>query len=257
MAHAQTETAPAWTGARTSVRALAVVPALDEEATVGRVIAEIRRVEPGMAIVVVDDGSTDRTAELARVAGATVLELPFNLGIGGAVQTGFRYALQEGFDVVVQVDADGQHDPGELGRLLAPLLEERADVVIGSRFADRETEVHANRLRRLAMHAFGVVVSAAIGQRVRDTSSSFRALNRRAVAFCAVEYPHGFLETIEVTALLAHRGFRLVEVPVRMRPRRAGRSSLGILTSLAYAAKVLLAVLVSRFRRTGPSPEAR
>jgi len=236
---------------------LAVVPALDEEATIGRVIAEIRRAEPGMAIVVVDDGSSDRTVEIARIAGATVLELPFNLGIGGAVQTGFRYALQEGFDIVVQVDADGQHDPGELDRLLPPLLEERADVVIGSRFADRATEVHANRLRRLAMHAFAMVISAAIGQRVRDTSSSFRALNRRAVAFCAAEYPHGFLETIEVTALLAHQGFRLVEMPVTIRPRGAGRSSLGPLTSLAYAAKVLLAVLVSRFRRTDPSWEAR
>jgi hypothetical protein len=107
------------------------------------------------------------------------------------------------------------------------------------------------------MHAFAVVISAAIGQRVRDTSSSFRALNRRAVAFCAAEYPHGFLETIEVTALLAHQGFRLVELPVTIRPRGAGRSSLGVLTSLAYAAKVLLAVLVSRFRRTDPSWEAR
>jgi glycosyltransferase involved in cell wall biosynthesis len=236
---------------------LAVVPALDEEATVEAVIAEIRRAEPGMAIVVVDDGSTDRTVELARLAGVTVLELPYNLGIGGAVQTGFRYALEEGFDIVVQVDADGQHDPGELERLLPPLLEERADVVIGSRFADRGTDAQATGLRRLAMHAFGVVVSAAIGQRVRDTSSSFRALNRRAVAFCAAEYPHGFLETIEVTALLAHQGFRLVEVPVTMRPRGAGRSSLGVLRTLAYAAKVLLAVLVSRFRRTDPSWEPR
>lgn len=236
---------------------LAVVPALDEEATIGRVIAEIRRAAPGMAIVVVDDGSSDRTVEIARLAGATVLELPFNLGIGGAVQTGFRYALQEGFDIVVQVDADGQHDPGELDRLLPPLLEEDTDVVIGSRFADRDTEVHANPARRLGMHAFAMVISAAIGQRIRDTSSSFRALNRRAVAFCAAEYPHGFLETIEVTALLAHQGFRLVEVPIKMRPRRTGRSSLGVLTSLLYAAKVLLAVLVSRFRRTDPSWEAR
>lgn len=236
---------------------LAVVPALDEEATIGTVIAEIRRADPGIAIVVVDDGSTDRTAEIARFAGATVLELPFNLGIGGAVQTGFRYALQEGFDIAVQIDADGQHVPWELERLLPPLLEERADVVIGSRFVDRDTEVHESRPRRLAMHVFGVVVSAAIGQRVRDTSSSFRALNRRALAFCAAEYPHGFLETIEVTALLAHRGFRLVEVPVEMRPRKAGRSSLGVLPSLAYAAKVLLAVLVSRFRRTDAFPEAR
>ena len=253
MAHAQTETAPARSGEQTSVRVLAVVPALDEEATIGAVLGEIRRAEPGMAIVVVDDGSSDRTAELARLAGVPVLELPFNLGIGGAVQTGFRYALQEDFDIVVQVDADGQHDPAELERLLAPLLEERADVVIGSRFADRDAEVHATGLRRLAMHAFGVLVSAAIGQRVRDTSSSFRALNRRAVAFCAAEYPHGFLETIEVTALLAHQGFRLVEVPVTIRPREAGRSSLGVLRSLAYAAKVLLAVLVSRFRRPGAS----
>jgi hypothetical protein len=236
---------------------LAVVPALDEEATIGAVIAEIRQAEPEIAIVVVDDGSADRTVEIARIAGAIVLELPFNLGIGGAVQTGFRYALQEGFDIVIQVDADGQHDPAELARLLPPLLEERADVVIGSRFADRETEVHAAAPRRLAMHAFAVVISAAIGQRVRDTSSSFRALNRRAVAFCAAEYPHGFLETIEVTALLAHQGFRLVELPVTIRPRGAGRSSLGVLTSLAYAAKVLLAVLVSRFRRTDPSWEAR
>jgi len=229
-------------------RLIAIVPALNEAATIGRVINEIRSVDSEFAILVVDDGSDDGTGTVAEAAGALVCRLPFNLGIGGAVQTGYRYALANGFDVAVQVDGDGQHDPSQLPVILAPLYAGEADVVIGSRFAGVGS-YRAARVRRLGMHVFAAVVSAIVRQPLTDTSSSFRALNRRSLSLFAVDYPHGFLETVEATVLAGKYRLRLKEVPVTMRERELGRSSLTIPLSLFYTAKVLLAVFVSLFRR--------
>jgi glycosyltransferase involved in cell wall biosynthesis len=227
---------------------IAIVPALNEAATVGRVIKEIRAADPGFEILVVDDGSDDGTGAIAAAAGARVLRLPFNLGIGGAVQTGYRYALANGFDIAVQVDGDGQHDPSQLGVLLAPINAGEADLVIGSRFAGVGS-YRAAPVRRLGMHVFAAVVSLIVRQPLSDTSSSFRALNRRSLSLFAVDYPHGFLETVEATVLAGKYRLRLREVPVEMRERETGRSSLTIPLSLFYTAKVLLAVFVSLFRR--------
>jgi glycosyltransferase involved in cell wall biosynthesis len=233
-----------------SKRRIAIVPALNEAASIGRVIQEIRRFDPGFEILVVDDGSDDGTGAVAEAAGARVLRLPFNLGIGGAVQTGYRYALANGFEIAVQVDGDGQHDPSQLRAILAPLVAGEADIVIGSRFAGVGS-YRAAPVRRLGMHVFASVVSLVVRQRLTDTSSSFRALNRRSLSLFAADYPHGFLETVEATVLAGKYRLRLKEVPVTMRERELGRSSLTIPLSLFYTAKVLLAVFVTLFRRPG------
>jgi glycosyltransferase involved in cell wall biosynthesis len=232
-----------------SRRRIAIVPALNEAESIGRVIREIRDADPGFEIVVVDDGSEDGTGEIAQAAGARLLRLPFNLGIGGAVQTGYRYALANGFDIAVQIDADGQHDPAQLPLILEPLLTGDADIVIGSRFAGAGG-YRAARVRRFGMHVFAGVVSTIVRQSLTDTSSSFRALNRRSLSLFAADYPHGFLETVEATVLAGKYRLRMKEVPVAMRERELGRSSLTIPLSLFYSAKVLLAVFVSLFRRT-------
>ncbi|HET8653184.1 MAG TPA: glycosyltransferase family 2 protein [Gaiellaceae bacterium] len=231
-----------------SRRRIAIVPVLNEAETIGRVIREIRDVDPDFDIVVVDDGSDDGTGAIAEASGARLLRLPFNLGIGGAVQTGYRYALANGFDIAVQIDGDGQHDPSQLRAILEPLVAGEADVVIGSRYAGVGT-YRARGFRRLGQRLFAAIVSLIVRQRITDTSSSFRALNRRSLSLFAADYPHGFLETVEATVLAGKYHLRLKEVPVTMRERELGRSSLTIPLSLFYSAKVLLAVFVSLFRR--------
>jgi glycosyltransferase involved in cell wall biosynthesis len=226
---------------------MAIVPAYNEQATVGRVIAELFEFDAGLDVIVVDDGSTDRTAGLADEAGAHVLRLPFNLGIGGAMQTGFRYAFERGYDVAVQVDGDGQHDPSELPKILAPVVAGEADLVVGTRFGGGES-FRSTALRRVGIRVFAWTVSRIVGQRVTDTTSGFRAVSRRGIALFAVDYPHDYPE-VEATVMVAKAKLRLVEVPVSMRERAGGRSSITALRSVYYMAKVLLALFVGLFRR--------
>jgi glycosyltransferase involved in cell wall biosynthesis len=241
-------TAQGGEGGVVGLRRIAIVPALNEEGSIAAVIAEIRAVDPGFDVIVIDDGSTDRTAARAAEQGAHVLTLPFNLGIGGAVQTGLKYAREHDFDISVQIDADGQHDPGELPKLLAPLIAGEADVVVGSRFLG-EKNYKAPMLRRIGIRTFAWIVSAVVGQPLTDTSSSFRAFGRRAIGYFARDYPHGFVETVEATVIAARCGLRLKEVPVVMRQRVMGQSSLTLPLSIYYSIKVLVAVFVSIFRR--------
>jgi len=234
-------------------RIVAVVPAFDEEAAIGAVVAEIRAVDPFIDVVVVDDGSTDATADVARAAGAAVVRLPFNLGIGATVQTGFRYALEQGYDVAVRLDGDGQHDASELPKLLAALEGGEADVVTGSRF--RGDDSYRPPLgRRLGIIWFAKLVSLLSGQRVTDTTSGFQALNRDAIALFARDYPSDYPE-VEATVLLLKHRLRLVEVPVRMREREHGSSSITFLRSIYYAIKVTLALLVAIARRSAVPSE--
>jgi glycosyltransferase involved in cell wall biosynthesis len=231
-----------------AVRRIAIVPALNEEANIGRVIHELRAFDPGMEILVVDDGSSDATAAVAAAQGARVVRLPFNLGIGGAVQTGYRYAFDHGFDVAVQVDGDAQHDPSQLPLLLRPLLDGEADMVVGSRFAG-DGDFRSTAARRVGIRIFARIVSAVVRQRLTDTTSGFRAVNRRGIALFAADYPHDYPE-VEATVMLVKHKLRLKEVPVAMRERAGGRSSITAIRSVYYMAKVLLAIFVGLFRRS-------
>ena len=237
------------------LRRIAVVPARNEEGSVAGVVEQIRAFDPDMEVVVVDDGSADRTATVAEAAGARVVRLPFNLGIGGAVQTGFRFALENGFDLAVRLDGDGQHDPGELPVLLTPLLADEADIVVGSRFTG-EGEYRPPFARRLGIRLFAAVVSRVVGQRVTDTTSGFQALNRRAIALFAADYPHDYPE-VEATVMVFKHRLRLKEVPVAMRAREAGDSSITPLRSVYYMLKVSLALFVGLFRRYATPLEER
>jgi hypothetical protein len=230
------------------LRRVAIVPALNEELTVPRVIGELRAFDPGLVVVVVDDGSADRTAEVAAANGALVLRLPFNLGIGGAVQTGFRFAFEHGFDLAVRVDGDGQHDPAQLARILEPVLRGEADIAVGSRFAAEKGGYRSSRSRRVGIRLLAWIVSRIAGQRVTDTTSGFQALNRRGIALFARDYPHDYPE-VEATVMLLRHRLRLQEVPVSMRERGGGSSSITTLRSIYYMAKVLLALFVGLFRR--------
>jgi glycosyltransferase involved in cell wall biosynthesis len=225
------------------------VPALNEERTITRVIDELRAFDSSLDIVVIDDGSIDATAAVAAEHGGIVLRLPFNLGIGGAVQTGFRYAFEHGYDFAVRVDGDGQHDPAQLSRILEPVLRGEADIAVGSRFAEDAGGYRSSRSRRLGIRLLAAVVSRIVGQRVTDTTSGFQALNRNAIELFARDYPHDYPE-VEATIMVFRHRLRLCEVPVSMRERGGGRSSITALRSLYYMVKVLLAVFVGLFRRS-------
>jgi len=229
------------------LKRIAIVPALNEEETVGRVIDEIRAFDAGFDIVVVDDGSTDRTAGIAADRGAHVLRLPFNLGIGGAMQTGYRFAFEHGYDVAVQVDGDGQHDPSQLPAILAPVLSGEADLCVGSRFTGPGA-YRSSFARRIGIQIFARVVSAIVRQKVTDTTSGFRAVNRKGIALFAADYPHDYPE-VEATVMCVKHKLRLTEVPVAMRERGGGASSITAFRSIYYMTKVLLAIFVGLFRR--------
>jgi glycosyltransferase involved in cell wall biosynthesis len=229
-------------------RFLAVIPALDEEHNIGAVLDELAGLGPSCVPLVIDDGSTDATAAVARTRGVRTVRLARNIGIGGAVQTGFMLAEREGFEFLVQVDADGQHDPAQITRILTPVVSGDANVAIGSRWQAGEA-IDGGIHRRMLLRTFAIVVSLATGQRLTDTSSSFRAYDRRAIRLCAATYPHGFLETIEATVLLKRSGISIAEVPVVIRARSSGQSSLSLFRAFAYSVKVLLAIIASLTQR--------
>jgi glycosyltransferase involved in cell wall biosynthesis len=229
-------------------RRVAIVPARNEEEAVARVVEELRAFDRELDVVVIDDGSEDATAERAAAAGAAVVRLPFNLGIGGAVQTGFKYALEHGYDTVVRLDGDGQHDPAQIPNLLAPLYRDEADVVVGSRFAAGAGEYRAPFARRAGIRWFAHLVSLLTRQKLTDTTSGFQAVNARAIRLFAADYPHDYPEVEAAVMVVRHR-LRIMEVPASMRGRETGRSSITLLRSLYYAVKVTLALLIGVFRR--------
>ena len=230
-------------------RKLAVVPSYNEAASVGDVVRKMRTNQPDYDVLVVDDGSTDATARIAEDAGACVLRLPFNLGIGGAVQAGFKFAMDNGYDYAVQVDGDGQHDPAEIDKLEATMRERGVDMVCGSRFLTEDYEYPAPVSRRTGIHLFAFLLSRIVGQRVSDPTSGFRLINRRGISVFARDYPHDYPEVEAVLMVHWHR-LRMCETPVRMFTRHGGVSSIGGSGKSAYyMVKVLLAIFVGLFRR--------
>jgi len=232
-------------------RVLVIVPALNEEHSVGVVVATTRGL--GYDVCVVDDGSVDTTAARARDAGATVLGVPFNLGIGGALRCGFRWALAQGYDTVVQLDADGQHDPHEIAELLGAMEATGADMVIGSRFVDGSGAYEIRNSRRIAMRLLSRRAARITGTMVVDSTSGFRAIRRPQLDRFAANYPVEYLDSVEALIEAGRAGARIVEHPVSMSPRAHGQGSAGALASVWYVARVMLATeLMHRRRRRRP-----
>lgn len=228
-------------------RVLVIIPAHNEEASLPQTLAEVRAKAPDVELLIVDDGSRDATAKVARDAGVPVVRHPVNLGVGGALQTGFRYAVERGYDIGVQLDADGQHDPAYLGVLLEPLLRNACDVSIGSRYVE-SSGYRAPWTRRMGMLLFSGVVKLALGQRITDTTSGFRAYSLPVMQVCQHDFPKDFPDAPLLIAL-ARRGFRLAEVPVVMRERKAGQSFYTLGKQLYYPYKNLLASIMAFIRR--------
>jgi glycosyltransferase involved in cell wall biosynthesis len=228
-------------------RILAIIPAFNEQDAIVQTLCGLKQDTPDVDVLVVNDGSMDHTAAVARAARmAVVLDLPCNLGIGGAVQTGFKYAERQGYDIAIQFDADGQHLASEIPKLIAPILAGEADVTIGSRFLGEKT-FQSTFARRIGIYLFYLVNSFLIRQPITDNTSGFRAYNRQAIAMLAEHYPMDYPEP-EAVILLGKNGFTLKEVPVAMQERQGGISSINLRRSVYYMVKVLLAILVTYFR---------
>jgi glycosyltransferase involved in cell wall biosynthesis len=229
---------------------LVIIPAYNEEGAVGKVVEEIKNHLPQVDILVVNDGSTDLTSQKAKARGAVVLDLPFNLGIGGAMQAGYKYADEKGYDIAIQVDGDGQHDPKEIPKLLWILEEKQWDMVIGSRFI-ADSEYQASTMRRAGISLFSKVISIIVGQKITDPTSGFRAVNRKVIQLFASGYPQDYPEP-EALVLLSRCGLKMGEVPVSMNQRYFGESSITKIRSVYYIVKVLLAVFVGCFKKRTP-----
>ena len=231
------------------LRLLAIVPAYNEEGMIGRVVRDINRHAPDFNVLVVDDGSVDRTVVTAEAEGAMVLRHPFNLGIGGAMQSGYKYALAHGYDVAVQVDGDGQHKPEYLPEMLAALNMSgaEADMVYGTRFrGDPGYKVPIGR--RLGNLIFSIVLTAITRQKITDPTSGFRMVNRHGIELFARDYPHDYPE-VEAILMLHNNRLRIHEVQVRMNARGFGRSSIDYPRAAYYMIKVMLALFVGLLRR--------
>jgi len=225
-------------------RTLVVVPAYNEEESLPGVLKELAEEVPSYDILVVDDGSLDRTAAVARASGVRVAQLPYNLGVGGALRTGFLYAVRSGYDRALQFDADGQHDPAEIMYLMAA-LDAGADMAIGSRFTSAERTYAVGRVRSGAMRVLRLAVRLLSGRQITDTSSGFRAFSRPLLEFFAKNYPIEYLgDTVEALLLAHYAGFEVAEVPVVMRVRAGGAPSARTFR-LAYNYIRLLIVLVT------------
>lgn len=227
-------------------RTLIIIPALNEAGSIARVIAQIREHAPWAAIAVINDGSTDATGQLAAACGAIVLNLPYNVGIGAAVQTGFLYAAKYDYAVAVQTDGDGQHPPSEIPHLVRALLVSEADVMIGSRYIE-DRGYKTPLARRAGIALLSQIIAWVTGEVCTDPTSGFRASNRRAIGLCARLYPHDYPEP-EAVVMLRRAGLKVGETPVTMAARQAGQSSITPLKSGYYMAKVILAILIGLLR---------
>jgi glycosyltransferase involved in cell wall biosynthesis len=237
---------------------LVVIPARNEAASVGQVVREVLKAAPKVHVLVVDDASSDATAATARGAGAEVISTPFNLGVGGAMRIGFRYARDHSYAALVQVDGDGQHDPVEIDRLLAPIDDApRPMVVIGSRFAEGGL-FEVPRARRWAMRLLARRLSRMTRVHLTDVTSGYRAHNRAAINLFSRTYPADYLaDTVESLVSATQAGGVVTEVPVTMRGRAFGSSSQSSWRAMMYLARVALMLLVATFRRWPARPHEK
>jgi len=230
-------------------RTLLLIPALNEQEAIAQVVGEALTLLPDIDILVVDDCSADATIERARQAGARVLRLPCHLGLGGCVQAGYALAFDLGYNTVVRIDGDGQHDPRDIPRLLARLQETGSEMVIGVRDKDNPG-FQTGLIRKLGIVFFKFILRPILGRPVSDPTSGFVAVNRRALEVFSRTFPLEYPE-IETLVVLQRRRFRFEEVPCKMRPRQAGRSSITALKSIYYVIHVLLGVFVNVLRFDG------
>jgi len=235
---------------------LVLIPAYNEEASIRRVIEEVNAVRPGASILVVNDCSADATVSEAASAGAMVLSLPCHLGLGGCVQAGYKFAFADGYQSVVRIDGDGQHDPRDIGRLLECLASSGVEMVIGVRAPGSGDGFRTSLIRRIGIGFFRLLLRPILGRRVSDPTSGFVAVNRRALELFSRTFPLEYPE-IEALVVLQRKAFRFDEVQSVMRPRMAGRSSITPAKSIFFVLHVLLGVFVNILRYDGPSPRAQ
>jgi glycosyltransferase involved in cell wall biosynthesis len=228
-------------------KTLVIIPALNESHSIQRVIGKIQTCAPWADIAVINDGSTDDTGKLAANCGVIVLNMPYNVGIGAAVQTGFIFAAQNGYEVTVQNDGDGQHDPAEIPLLVSTLMQGEADIVIGSRYIEDRGYI-TPWPRRVGIIILARIISLIMRQHVTDPTSGFRASNRKTLILCARTYPHDYPEP-EAVVMLHRARLRIQEIPVTMNPRYGGQSSITPIRSGYYMVKVILAILIGLLRQ--------
>lgn len=227
---------------------LIIIPAWNEEETLPAVIAEVHAAVPGADVLVVSDGSTDRTAAIARAAGADVLDLPLNLGVGGAMRAGYKLAYRRGYSFSVQLDADGQHDPKAVATLLTTMADESADVVIGARFAGVGAYT-VRGPRKWSMKLLSTVLSRVARTPLTDTTSGFKACNARAIALFAADYPAEYLgDTVESLVIASRAGLRIRQVGVEMRERAGGRPSHSPIKAAVFLVRAVLALVIALSR---------
>lgn len=226
---------------------LVIIPAYNEEKNIGTVIADVKEAVPDADILVINDGSNDFTGDVARGKGAIVLDMPYNSGLGVTMQTGYKFALQYGYETVVRVDGDGQHNPRDIYALLEPIKEGKCDLVIGSRYTKNEG-FQSTRLRRLGSRYFTGLIHLLIREKILDPTSGYRACNHRVIAFFARYYPRDFA-TVETLIDTARNGFRVEELPVVMQRRVYGKSYLkSFFTCIFYMTEVTIALFISMIK---------
>ena len=228
-------------------RIMALIPAYNEEETISRVVNGIRQMLPQADIVVIDDCSTDRTSEVARAAGAIVVRIPHNLGIGGAVQTGLKFAREHNYDLVIRLDGDGQHDPQDIPALFAAVKTGKADAAFGSRFMGKDSTMTIPISRRLGIKTFAFLVTVLTRQQATDTTSGYMCLNKYAIDILADYLPQDYPE-VEGRVILHKAGLTTLELPAHMRSRMAGISSINGWRSIYYAVKVSIAALIGAMK---------
>jgi len=226
------------------MKLLALIPAFNEENTIENVIEETKKHLPEADILVINDGSTDNTKRvLKQTSGIKVIHLPFNMGIGGAIWTGFNFFCKEGYDFLVRIDGDGQHRPSEARRLLEPIVKEEATLVIGSRFIEREGYL-SSFYRRAGVKLLNILSRFILKKGITDSTSGFRAYNRDAIYLLSKDYPFDYPEPIEIY-MLNKKGFKIKEISIKMEERKGGISSISLMKSYYYLIKVLLTILVN------------